>query len=272
MTTNPEAQIASSSIEPTQQKFTRSTQAAYRALRVLQVLETQTDRNNPITAAELIAMLTHGDEQAPAITACRKSVYGIIGALRATGYTIKSRGNRGIYLASRCISDADLFTIAQAITRYDAIPLQKRTQLVAQIIALGTPTLKTEVCERRMPTASVKDEHETSEAYEKVLLHPIEELIGLAISESWVLTAEIEPAGNNDSAVPPCARRERIKFEPLRVVAEHGATYVVGTTTLCDNGACSSKVIGTDRIRSLTARADRGAIHIARSGDSGASW
>ena len=245
MTTNPEAQIASSSIEPTQQKFTRSTQAAYRALRVLQVLETQTDRNNPITAAELIAMLTHGDEQAPAITACRKSVYGIIGALRATGYTIKSRGNRGIYLASRCISDADLFTIAQAITRYDAIPL---------------------------PTASVKDEHETSEAYEKVLLHPIEELIGLAISESWVLTAEIEPAGNNDSAVPPCARRERIKFEPLRVVAEHDATYVVGTTTLCDNGACSSKVIGTDRIRSLTARDDRGAIHIARSGDSGASW
>lgn len=165
MTTNPEAQIASSSIEPTQQKFTRSTQAAYRALRVLQVLETQTDRNNPITAAELIAMLTHGDEQAPAITACRKSVYGIIGALRATGYTIKSRGNRGIYLASRCISDADLFTIAQAITRYDAIPLQKRTQLVAQIIALGTPTLKQkcarDVCPPQASKTSMKLQRHT---------------------------------------------------------------------------------------------------------------
>lgn len=76
--------------------------AAYRAVRILQLLSENTGEDKAILSDELIRRLSHPDDPARMpISAARRSIYTAISALRHAGYEIEYKRGVGYKLLTR---------------------------------------------------------------------------------------------------------------------------------------------------------------------------
>ncbi len=86
--------------------------AAYRAVRILQLLSENTGEDKAMLSDELIRRLAHPDDPARMpISAARRSIYTAISALRHAGYEIEYKRGVGYRLLTRPLTDEEIIRL-----------------------------------------------------------------------------------------------------------------------------------------------------------------
>lgn len=104
-----------------------------RVLRLLHILQQHTDEAHPLSAQELIALLTQ-----QSITCDRKTIYDDIDALGLCGYDVlhTNTPRRGYYLASREFELPEVALLTDAVLSADFITRKKTAQLTKKLEGL----------------------------------------------------------------------------------------------------------------------------------------
>ena len=91
--------------------------AAYRAVRILQLLSENTGEDKAMLSDELIRRLAHPDDPARMpISAARRSIYTAISALRHAGYEIEYKRGVGYRLLTRPLTDEEIIRLHAALS------------------------------------------------------------------------------------------------------------------------------------------------------------
>ena len=101
--------------------------AAYRAVRILQLLSENTGEDKAMLSDELIRRLAHPDDPARMpISAARRSIYTAISALRHAGYEIEYKRGVGYKLLTRPLTDEEIIRLHGMVMRNRSTPIAIR--------------------------------------------------------------------------------------------------------------------------------------------------
>ena len=110
-------------------------------LRILQILEEQTDFNHPMTQEEIHNRL-HSDY---GIDIERKAVSRNLALLKEAGYEIKSDRSKGSYLESRMFEDSELHMLIDGVLSSRYIAAGQSKDLIRRISGLSSKYFKSHV-------------------------------------------------------------------------------------------------------------------------------
>ena len=104
--------------------------AAYRAVRILQLLSENTGEDKAMLSDELIRRLSHPDDPARMpISAARRSIYTAISARRHAGYEIEYKRGVGYKLLTRPLTDEEIIRLHGMVMRNRSTPIAIRKSM-----------------------------------------------------------------------------------------------------------------------------------------------
>ncbi|MFR3909546.1 MAG: hypothetical protein ACLTXV_09305 [Collinsella sp.] len=115
--------------------------AAYRAVRILQLLSENTGEDKAMLSDELIRRLAHPDDPARMpISAARRSIYTAISALRHAGYEIEYKRGVGYKLLTRPLTDEEIIRLHGMVMRNRSTPIAIRKSMAQHRLPWRAPT------------------------------------------------------------------------------------------------------------------------------------
>ncbi len=246
--------------------------SAVRTLRVLQILQEQTDDVSALTANDIAAQLrAPGPAGTPPIVADCKAVYTSITCLRALGHDIRNRGRQGYALIGRALTDTELAAAIGAIESAPNLSLAQTSLLCEKLLALGTPSLRREVRAAHERTASQDVTGARNEV--SLLCRSIDELCALAIDAHAEIELEVtsdrrppaDSIGSNRStpvqagrspAQPDLGKQSAVvlRMTPAGIVERAGNRYLRGFAADGEGRAATMRAFRLERIRSARAK------------------
>lgn len=242
--------------------------SAFRALRVLEILQNETDDTCTITAGELARRLREPDAPGlPPVPSDCKSVYTAVTCLRALGYDIRNRGREGYSLATRAFEHDELATIIEAVEGAPTVSRAQAHLCTDKLLALGTPTFRREF--RLLRENAAREGKDPRPEPPRVQRDP-RELALAAIEERLELAIEFEPRRRADAAVNadtapalPNSRHLRCRIIPAELTECAGAFYLRGLMVGESGAAPVLRTFRLDRLISLSAQLPTGEIAVA---------
>lgn len=113
--------------------------AAYRAVRILQVLSDHTGEDKALLPDELAEHLAHPDNPAQMpISAARRSIYTAISALRHAGYEIEYKRGVGYRLLTRPLTDEEIVRLHGMVMRNRSTPIAIRKRMAKHLVDMAS--------------------------------------------------------------------------------------------------------------------------------------
>lgn len=246
--------------------------SAVRTLRVLQILQEQTDDVSALTANDIAAQLrAPGPAGAPSIIADCKAVYTSITCLRALGHDVRNRGRQGYALIGRPLTDTELAAAIGAIESAPNLSLAQASLLCEKLLSLGTPSLRREV--RAAHERAAKQDAASARNEVSLICRSIDELCALAIEAHAEIELEVASdrgplagaTGSNRNtptqaerspALPDLGKQAAVvlRMTPAGIVERAGNRYLRGFAADGEGRAATMRAFRLERIRSARAR------------------
>ena len=229
--------------------------AAYRALRVLEVLMEHTGETKAIPIDRIARILEEPDDGRRPVRVNRKGLFSTVSALRAAGYEIEFRRGAGYRLLTRPLSDEDVVRLHGMVMRNRSMPKQARHDLACHLIALASADIRP-----YLEPPHMSDEH----AVRKTISPEVPqvdtcELIDRAVADGVIVDFDLE-------APPWCQDEvhERCSMQPLALKQWNGASYMLGTVPDSAEGDCTLRTIQVSRMHNVSCTLVSGVKLIAR--------
>lgn len=117
--------------------------AAYRAVRILQLLSEHTGEDKALLSDELVERLAHPDDPARMpISAARRSIYTSISALRHAGYEIDYKRGMGYRLLTRPLTDEEIIRLHGMVMRNRSTPIAIRKSMAQHLVAMASADVR----------------------------------------------------------------------------------------------------------------------------------
>ena len=117
--------------------------AAYRAVRILQLLSENTGEDKALLSDELVERLAHPEDPARMpISAARRRIYTSISALRHAGYEIDYKRGVGYRLLTRPLTDEEIIRLHGMVMRNRSTPIAIRKSMAQHLVAMASADVR----------------------------------------------------------------------------------------------------------------------------------
>lgn len=221
--------------------------SAYRAIRLLHILERRTGDGKGIAMADIIEELEHpGDEALLSVKAGKKAVFSAIAALRAAGYAIEYRRPTGYHLTTRRLPDEEIVRLLAMIDRNRTLSADIKRSMRLHLVAMASA----DISEHLEPENEEMDARKA--APRRRTPRPLigtRELLELAQGQAMPVVFDILPIGG-----APDARRERCSLQPIGIREQDGQAYLLGTVVAGSGAEDALRTVNLDRMRNIECR------------------
>lgn len=219
--------------------------SAYRAVRVLHILERRTGEGKGVAMPDIIEELEHPvDEAFPPVKASKKTVFSAVSALRAAGHAIEYRRATGYHLLTRKLPDEEIVRLLAMIDRNRTVPAETKRSMSLHLARLASADIieHLEVDDGEKP--------KTAAPRKRVPRREIDarELLEQARGQAMPVVFDILP-------LPPAAdtRRERCALQPIDIREQGGRAYLLGTV-VAGGAENALRTVALDRMRNIECR------------------
>lgn len=190
---------------------------------ILDILKSETDENNPLSAEELCSRLAEMD-----ITSERKSIYGDIDALIDYGYDIihTRTPKSGYYLASRDFELPEVYLLTDAVQAASFITVKKTRELVKKLGGL----LSEEQAKSREKGIYIDNGHKCDN---EEIYYNIDTLSSaISLRKKVELTYRVRAIDSNRKIV---FKEKQYKLSPYALIWQNDHYYLVANHEKYDN-------------------------------------
>ena len=218
--------------------------AAYRAVRILQLLSENTGEDKAMLSDELIRCLAHPDDPARMpISAARRSIYTAISALRHAGYEIEYKRGVGYKLLTRPLTDEEIIRLHGMVMRNRSTPIAIRKSTAQHLVAMASADVR-----------GYLDTPEPAPSASKATRTPIKridtcELVEQAIDHGTTVSFDISSVttrGETEAA--------RMTLRPFAIRQRDGISYLLGTVYDARGADDTLRTVEIGRMRNVTTR------------------
>lgn len=222
--------------------------AAYRAVRVLQLLSENTGEDKAILSDELIRRLSHPDDPARMpISAARRSIYTAISALRHAGYEIEYKRGVGYKLLTRPLTDEEIIRLHGMVMRNRSTPIAIRKSMAQHLVAMASADVRGYLdTPEPVPSAGSKATKATRTPIKRI---DTCELVEQAIDHGTTVSFDI-------SSVTARGETEvaRMTLRPFAIRQRDGISYLLGTVYDARGADDTLRTVEIGRMRNVTTR------------------
>lgn len=193
-----------------------------RLLKVLEILKSKSDKEHPVSAAEILDELSKYGVEAE-----RKAIYRDIEALKEAGFDIQktSTSKKGFYLVSSGFEMPEISLLTDAVQSAGFIPKKKTEQLMQKLQSLVSchqaAELKNRICiENRSKSGN-------EELYKNI------ELLNVAITKQ--LQVKVKYVRNKLEGTKITANIKEMVINPYALLWEADHYYLIGNNKKYDN-------------------------------------
>lgn len=218
--------------------------AAYRAIRVLHILERRTGEGKGISMTEIIEELEEpGLETTPPVRTGKKALFASISALRAAGYRIEHRRPTGYHLMTRTLPDEEIVRLLAIIDRNRTTPDEVKRSMSLHLAALASADIIEHLdlgeTEAPAPAAPARRTPRPTVG--------ARELVERAVAQAMPIIFDIVPA----SAGGGC---KRCALQPVAIRDRGEAAYVLGTVIQGQGAEDALRTVALERMRNIECR------------------
>ena len=222
--------------------------AAYRAVRILQLLSENTGEDKAMLSDELIRRLAHPDDPARMpISAARRSIYTAISALRHAGYEIEYKRGVGYRLLTRPLTDEEIIRLHGMVMRNRSTPIAIRKSMAQHLVAMASADVRGYLdAPEPAPSAGDKSTKATRTPVKRI---DACELIEQAIDHGTTVSFDI-------SSVTARGEVEvaRMTLRPFAIKQRDGISYLLGTVYDARGADDTLRTVEIGRMRNVTTR------------------
>lgn len=222
--------------------------AAYRAVRILQLLSENTGEDKAMLSDELIRRLAHPDDPARMpISAARRSIYTAISALRHAGYEIEYKRGVGYRLLTRPLTDEEIIRLHGMVMRNRSTPIAIRKSIAQHLVAMASADVRGYLdAPEPAPSAGDKSTKATRTPVKRI---DACELIEQAIDHGTTVSFDI-------SSVTARGEVEvaRMTLRPFAIKQRDGISYLLGTVYDARGADDTLRTVEIGRMRNVTTR------------------
>ena len=197
--------------------------AAYRAVRILQVLSDHTGEDKALLPDELAEHLAHPDNPAQMpISAARRSIYTAISALRHAGYEIEYKRGMGYRLLTRPLTDEEIVRLHGMVMRNRSTPIAIRKRMAKHLVDMASVDVRGYLnAPEPAPVISGAPAKGTKPPVTRI---DACELIEQAIDQGTSVSFDLLGYGphGTDEAI-------RVTIQPFAIRQRDGISYLLGT-------------------------------------------
>ena len=223
--------------------------AAYRAVRILQLLSENTGEDKAMLSDELIRRLAHPDDPARMpISAARRSIYTAISALRHAGYEIEYKRGVGCKLLTRPLTDEEIIRLHGMVMRNRSTPIAIRKSMAQHLVAIASvPTFAlpryTRTRSKRRQQGYQGNAH-AHQAHRHVRARRAgHRLTGTTVSFD---ISSVTTRGETEAA--------RMTLRPFAIKQRDGISYLLGTVYSARGADDTLRTVEIGRMRNVTTR------------------
>ena len=220
--------------------------AAYRAIRVLRILERRTGEGKGVALADIIEELENpNDDTTPPVASGKKAVFAAIAALRAAGHTIEYRRASGYHLMSRSLTDEEIVRLLAMLDRNRTVPADIRRSTSLHLAALASADISEHL---DFGEHKVRKRDEPKPGIPRADIDP-RELLERAVAQAMPVSFDI--------TVPNAATgiaRERCAMQPIGIRDQRGRAYLLGTVLAGPSAEEALRTVALDRMRNIECR------------------
>lgn len=216
--------------------------AAYRAVRILQLLSENTGEDKAMLSDELIRCLAHPDDPARMpISAARRSIYTAISALRHAGYEIEYKRGVGYRLLTRPLTDEEIIRLHGMVMRNRSTPIAIRKSMAQHLVAMASADVRGYLdAPEPAPSADGKSTKATRTPVKR-----IEQAIDHGTTVSFDISS-VTARGEVEVA--------RMTLRPFAIKQRDGISYVLGTVYDARGADDTLRSVEIGRMRNVTTR------------------
>lgn len=197
--------------------------AAYRAVRILQILSEHTGEDKALLPDELVEHLAHPDNPAQMpISAARRSIYTAISALRHAGYEIEYKRGVGYRLLTRPLTDEEIVRLHGMVMRNRSTPIAIRKRMAKHLVNMASVDVRGYLNEPEpVPVVSGTSAKNARPSVPRIdTCELIEQAIDQGTSVSFDLLTPA-PYGQDEAI--------RMTIQPFAIKQRDGVSYLLGT-------------------------------------------
>lgn len=220
--------------------------AAYRAVRVLHILERRTGEGKGITLGGIIEELECPElEATPPVRTGKKSLFTAISALRSAGHRIEYRRTTGYHLLSRSLPDEEIVRLLAIIDRNRTTPADIKRSMSLHLAALASADIveHLDLGEEKAPVQPAPPKRAPRPTVDARVL--LERAIAQAVPVIFDIASANAAAGNAS---------ERCVLQPVDIRDRNGASYVLGTVIQAQGAEDALRAVAIARMRNIECR------------------
>lgn len=222
--------------------------AAYRAVRILQLLSENTGEDKALLSDELIEHLAHPDDPTRMpISAARRSIYTSISALRHAGYEIDYKRGVGYKLLTRPLTDEEIIRLHGMVMRNRSTPIAIRKSMAQHLVAMASADVRDYLdTPEPAPSASSKATKATRTPIKRI---DTCELIEQAIDHGTTVSFDI-----SSTLARGATAAVRMTLRPFAIRQRDGISYLLGTVYDTRGTDDTLRTVEITRMRNVSTR------------------
>jgi len=222
--------------------------AAYRAVRILQLLSENTGEDKTLLSDELVERLAHPDDPARMpISAARRSIYTSISALRHAGYEIDYKRGMGYRLLTRPLTDEEIIRLHGMVMRNRSTPIAIRKSMAQHLVAMASADVRGYL---DMPEpAPSADSKSTKAKHTPVKRIDTCELVEQAIDHGTTVSFDISNITTRGET-----EAVRMTLRPFAIRQRDGISYLLGTVYDARGTDDTLRTVEIARMRNVSTR------------------
>lgn len=222
--------------------------AAYRAVRILQLLSEHTGEDKALPPDELIECLAHPNDPARMpISAARRSIHTAISALRHAGYEIEYKRGAGYRLLTRPLSDEEIIRLHGMVMRNRSTPIATRKSIARHLVAMASADVRGYLdTSEPTPSAEGKPVKTTRPPAKRI---DTCELIERAIDHGTTVSFDISSVTTHDKI-----EVTRMTVRPFAIKQRDGVSYLLGTVVDGHGSDDTLRTVEVGRMRNVSTR------------------
>ena len=222
--------------------------AAYRAVRILQLLSENTGEDKALLSDELVELLAHPDDPARMpISAARRSIYTSISALRHAGYEIDYKRGVGYRLLTRPLADEEIIRLHGMVMRNRSTPIAIRKSMAQHLVAMASADVRGYLdMPEPAPAANDAPVKKTRPHAKRI---DTCELVEQAIDHGTTVSFDISNALARDET-----EVVRITVRPFAIRQRDGVSYLLGTVYDTRGVDDTLRTVEVSRMRNVSTR------------------
>lgn len=222
--------------------------AAYRAVRILQLLSENTGEDKALLSDELVELLAHPNDPARMpISAARRSIYTSISALRHAGYEIDYKRGVGYRLLTRPLTDEETIRLHGMVMRNRSTPIAIRKSMAQHLVAMASADVR-DYLDMPEPAPAANDAPvKTTRSHAKRI--DTCELVEQAIDHGTTVSFDISNVLTRGEI-----EVVRMTVRPFAIRQRDGVSYLLGTVYDTRGADDTLRTVEVSRMRNVSTR------------------